>query len=259
MKQRDRAGLDQHEHNARTPPFLRLRPIRFTLVVGSVVFGMAAAGGVLFHQKTTPASRPLNAKAVPAGPPWIYGRPDARYTVIEYADLECPFCRAYFPNLKRWIDANPDVNWRWHHLPLPMHDPAATDEARLAECAGLTGGHAAFWQAVAWIYDNTRGDGQGLPRAARYPGLTAAVQQCLDSGRPAAAVQAQTDQAGRDNIAATPTLRLLDRKTGRTLLVSGPVEDDALLSAIDLLAAPAAAAPAETFPMSADGVGDMPR
>ena len=29
----------------------------------------------------------------PAGLPWRYGRADARFTVVEYADLECPFCQ----------------------------------------------------------------------------------------------------------------------------------------------------------------------
>src|SRR3546814_12901129 len=71
---------------------------------------------------------------------WLYGRADARFTVVGYADLECPYCRAYFPALKRWIDAHPEVNWQWHHLPLSMHEPAATAEARLAACAGETGG-----------------------------------------------------------------------------------------------------------------------
>src|SRR5690606_8496100 len=35
------------------------------------------------------------------GPPWLYGLADARFTVVGYADLECPYCRAYFPALKR--------------------------------------------------------------------------------------------------------------------------------------------------------------
>src|SRR3546814_711098 len=92
-----------------------------------------------------PATEPVSLAAVgseaskPAGPPWLYGRADARFTVVGYADLECPYCRAYFPALKRWIDAHPEVNWQWHHLPLSMHEPAATAEARLAECAGETG------------------------------------------------------------------------------------------------------------------------
>ncbi|MFW7269234.1 DsbA family protein [Gluconacetobacter sp. Hr-1-5] len=170
-----------------------------------------------------------------AGPPWIYGRRDARFTVIEYADLECPYCRAYFPVLRGWIDVHPDVDWQWRHLPLPMHQPAALDEARLAECAGEVGGVAAFWNAVAWIYGHTRGDGQGLPSDARLPFSGAAIQRCLSSARPDGFIREQAAEAARAGIAATPTLRLLDRRTGRMLLLPGPVDGDALLSAIDLL------------------------
>lgn len=189
---------------------------------------------------------------------WTYGRQDARFTAILYADLECPFCRAYFPDLKRFIGANPDVSLQWHHLPLAIHDPAATDEARLAQCAGLAAGDDGFWSAVTWIYANTRANGQGLPRNARYPGMNAAMQQCLDSDRPDAALRLQQDQAGRDNIAATPTLRLLDRNSGKTLLINGPAEDSELLSAIDMLIATARPG-SDNSPMSTDAVGDMPR
>ena len=181
--------------------------------------------------------------------------------MVGYADLECPYCRAYFPALKRWIDAHPEVNWQWHHLPLSMHEPAATAEARLAECAGETGGHASFWQAEAWLYANTRGDGQGLPEGLRYPDLTPAMQGCLDSERPDAVIRAQAAEAAQQGIAATPALQLRDRESGKTLLLHGPVEGDALLSAIDLLAAGSttAAEPAHSPDMPAGVAGDMPR
>nr|HPK33371.1 disulfide bond formation protein DsbA [Ottowia sp.] len=52
--------------------------------------------------------------------------------------------------------------------------------------------------------------------------------------------------------------RLQDRQSGKTLLLHGPVEGDALLSAIDLLAASAAAEPASKE-MPAESLGDMPR
>jgi len=153
------------------------------------------------------------------------------------------------------------VNWQWHHLPLSMHEPAATAEARLAECAGETGGHATFWQAVAWLYSNTRGDGQGLPEGLRYPNLTPAMQGCLDSDRPDAVIRAQAVEAAQQGIAATPALQLRDRESGKTLLLHGPVEGDALLSAIDLLAAGSttAAEPAHSPDMPAGVAGDMPR
>ena len=194
----------------------------------------------------------------PAGPPWRYGRADARFTVVEYADLECPFCRAYFAVLKRWIDEHPEVAWQWHHLPLSMHQPAASAAARLVECVGQTGGHAAFWQAVEWVYANTRGDGQGLPEGLRYPDLTPDAQQCLNSERPDAVIRAQAAEAAQQHIAATPTLRLQDRQSGKTLLLRGPVDGDALLSAIDLLAAGGVEAPS-TKEMPAEPIGDMPR
>lgn len=209
-----------------------------------------------------PEARPPNhtetASSTPSGPPWRYGRPDARFTVVEYADLECPFCRTHFPVLKRWIDGHPEVNWQWHHLPLAMHEPAASAEARLVECIGETGGSTAFWQAVDWVYTHTRGDGQGLPEGLRYPDLTSAAQQCLDSERPNSVIRAQAAEAEKDGVIATPPLQLRDRETGKTLLLHGPVEGDALLSAFDLLAA-SGTADQQSKEMPADPVGDMPR
>jgi protein-disulfide isomerase len=203
----------------------------------------------------------------PAAPPWRYGDIDARFTLIEYADLECPYCRAYFPVLMRWIDTNPDVNWQWRHLPLAMHGPSALHEARLAECAGEIGGHRAFWTAVAWIYRQSRGDGLGLPPRVELPGATSALSDCLASTRPDAVIRAQVEEAERLNIAATPTLRLVDNWSGQTLLLpAGPIEGDALLSAIDLLASSANSSTTEaanelieTSEVPADTVSDTPR
>lgn len=212
----------------------------------AVVVLLGTTGWWAAHHTTTreaaSSTTPLSAASTdtqspaPAGPPWVYGRADARFTVVEFADLECPYCRAYFPVLKGWIDAHPEVNWQWRHLPLTMHDPAATAEALIAECAGEIGGHDAFWKAVAWIYTHTRGDGQGLPPDVPYPDLTPDVQRCLGSDRPDSAIRDQAAEAAKLGIKATPTLQVRDRQSGKTILLPGPVEGDALLSAIDWIA-----------------------
>lgn len=167
--------------------------------------------------------------------PWIYGNPAARFTLIEYTDLECPYCRAYFPVLRRWIGKHPQVNWEWRSLPLPMHEPAASREALLAECAGEANGNGAFWQAVAWIYGHTRGDGAGIAAGARMPGMSPAVRACLKSARAEGAIRAEVADAAREHITGTPTLRLVDQKTRRSLELQGSVAGDVLLSALDLL------------------------
>lgn len=193
-----------------------------------------------------------------AGPPWQLGNPEGRFTLTLYADLECPFCRAYFPLLKRWVGDNPDVALQWHHQPLAAHEPAASAEARLAECAAEAGGHVAFWQAVEWVYAHTRSDGQGLPDGLRYPSGTPAIEQCMASERPDAVIRAQAEEATKSGVTATPSLRLQDRQTGQAILLQGPIEGDALLSAMDMLAADEPAA-TPTTEMPADVVGDMPR
>ncbi|TCL02179.1 thioredoxin domain-containing protein [Sodalis ligni] len=239
--------------NIRSVSFSFLLILAATLVAGLVAWTNQGSS----H---TPVQA-LSSRASPTRhrPPWHYGNADARYTLIEYADLECPFCREYFPVLRQWIDANPDVNWQWHHLPLQMHEPAATREARLAECAGEAGGPPAFWSAVAWIYQNTRSDGQGLPENAQYPGITSLVQRCLDSEGHGSVIRAQVMEAENQGISAAPTLLLRDNTTGKTILLNGPAEGDALLSAIDLLSInQAVTATPSTTPKPPDNVGDMP-
>jgi protein-disulfide isomerase len=229
-------------------------------LIATVWLGMQPQAPIAEEASTSaefnPALTPV--PAITTGPPWRYGRDDARFTVVEYADLECPFCRAYFAVLKQWIDVHPEVNWQWHHLPLTTHEPAATANARLVECVGEAGGPAAFWRAVEWVYAHTRGDGQGLPEGLGYPGITPAAQQCLDSDRPDALIRAQSASAAQEGIKVTPTLRLQDRRSGKTLLLHGPVEGDALLSAIDLLAAGGTTETASKE-MPAESLGDMPR
>lgn len=93
-----------------------------------VVAGMLVAGllGWLLYRTPgapTPRTGAEAAQAHPAGPPWRHGPADARFTLTLYADLECPFCKAYYPTLMAWIDTHPEASLRWHHLPLAMHDP----------------------------------------------------------------------------------------------------------------------------------------
>ena len=168
-------------------------------------------------------------------PPWIYGRTDARFTVVEYADLECPYCRAYFPVLQQWIKDHRDVNWQWHHFLPSTQEPAARQAAHLAECVGESQGNSAFWSTIDWIYKHSRGSGAELPSEIRLSAMSATVQACLEAGRFLDHIQAETAAAAREGITATPTLRLIDRENGKTLTLQGPIEGNALLSAIDLL------------------------
>ncbi|MDC6489716.1 DsbA family protein [Pseudomonas syringae] len=174
---------------------------------------------------------------------WVYGIRDARFTIVEYADLECPYCKDYFPHLKAWVDQHPDVNLQWHHLPLPMHEPAASYEARWAECAGIERGNGAFWLAVELIYQRTRSNGAGTVGNPQIPGLEDRqhfIDNCVASNPSVQqAVISQAHKASQDGITATPTLVIKDKQSGRSIKLQGAPDGDVLLSAMDWLASTA--------------------
>lgn len=168
---------------------------------------------------------------------WIYGRTAARFTLIEYADLECPYCGQHFPRLRAWIDEHPDTNLQWQHLPLAIHEPDATARARWVECVGQTQGNRAFWQAVATAYTASGSAAEG--RALIESTAPEPMSACLQSTAPDRIIRAQAEAAARLGISSTPTLVLQDRQSGKSITLRGPAEGDVLLSAIDLLASAA--------------------
>ncbi|MBP1144483.1 Thioredoxin [Pseudomonas congelans] len=172
---------------------------------------------------------------------WVYGSRGARFTIVEYADLECPYCKDYFPHLKAWVDQHPDVNLQWHHLPLTMHEPAASYEARWAECAGIEGGNDAFWLAVELIYQRTRSNGAGTAGNPQIPGLEDRqhfIDNCAARNLSVQqAVISQAHKASQGGITATPTLVIKDKQSGRSIKLQGAPDGNVLLSAIDWLAA----------------------
>ncbi len=197
-------------------------------------------------------------QSLPPGPPWLLGQNNARYTITLYADLECPFCKAYFPVLKSWIGSHPDTVLIWHHLPLSIHEPAATELATLAECVGKSGGQTAFWDAVTWIYRHTRSDGRGLPDGTNYPGMNDDTKACIASDDPKTTIRLQAQDGAADGVDATPSVKLLDNNSGKSLILSGPIEGDALLSALDLLSTDEAIGSTDHSKPPADPVG-VPR
>ncbi len=170
--------------------------------------------------------------------PWLFGPSEARWTVTEFADLECPYCKTYTPALKTWIQQQKNVNLQWHHLPLDVHGSAAVHEAKLAECAGVLGGAPAFWQAIDQIFDRTRSNGRGFKGDLNVVGVTnQALLSCAATDKVIAQrVGQQSQDAFKAGVTATPTVVITDNTTGSSVKLEGPADGVLLLSAIDWLA-----------------------
>lgn len=171
----------------------------------------------------------------------LYGNPSARFTLVEFSDLECPFCKQFHDTPKGIVDGSKGiVNWQWKHLPLGFHNPAAMKEALAAECVKELKGNRAFWVFVDDVFKYSRGNGKGVDDLA---GLAQGVGvepgqfiDCMASERHAATVKADMAQAQKNGINGTPATFVVDNQTGQTQLLTGKQPSQAFIATIRKMA-----------------------
>lgn len=74
----------------------------------------------------------------------VIGKADARVTIIEYSDFECPFCIRAYPTVQQIMKEYPnDVKIVYKNLPLTNIHPRAQKSAEAAQCAKDQG---KFWE-----------------------------------------------------------------------------------------------------------------
>lgn len=167
----------------------------------------------------------------------IYGSESARFTLVEFSDLECPFCRKFHDTPKEIVDASDGaVNWEWKHFPLGFHNPMATNQAIAAECVREDAGNRAFWVFLDEVFTKSRSNGQGLADlddAVISSGASPTnVMSCIQSGKYKEKVQADIALGQRQGVNGTPATFIVDNKTGRAQMLSGAQPAEAIVAVI---------------------------
>ncbi|MFL5400021.1 MAG: DsbA family protein [Myxococcales bacterium] len=140
--------------------------------IATYVSGGPAAGAPLRGQNA--AAAPSQEGSLPPGSDTIYkailgvapvkGDPDAKVTIVEFSDFQCPYCGRVMETVHQ-IERTygKDVRIAFKHNPLPMH-PDAPYAARAAIAAGNQG---KFWEMHDKLFEaNVSGDRAGLKPAA---------------------------------------------------------------------------------------------
>jgi Na+/H+ antiporter NhaA len=73
----------------------------------------------------------------------IRGPEDASVTLVEYGDLECPYCGRAEPVIRELLSDFGDLRYVWRHLPLNDVHPHAQMASEASEAAGRQG---RFWE-----------------------------------------------------------------------------------------------------------------
>ncbi len=191
------------------------------LVVGAIIYsaGKSAGNQTANLPSTVPPQTGDFTKISPiSASDHIVGSPNAPVKVIEYADLECPFCKDFHQVMEQ-ITAQyaTSVAWIFRNLPLPQLHSKAPHEAQAAECAAKLGGNDAYWKYIDTIYSITPSnnglDPAELPKVAGQINLDVnTFNTCLNSTYGQDIITAQSQEAISAGIMGTPySIVMLDK------------------------------------------------
>mgnify|MGYP000860926104 CR=1 FL=1 len=190
--------------------------IGFGLAFSLLAGGKLPTGGNLgANNPTVPTVNDPTAPPVAAGPvkpvddkvDHIKRAKNAKVTLIEYSDFECPFCSRHLPALEQALKEFPeDVRLVYRHYPLSAIHPEAQKAAEASECAAKIGGNDKFWQMHDQLFAKQQTLGtQTYLDIAKAIGLNEGnFKTCLDSGEMAARVNNDTSEGSIAGVEGTP-------------------------------------------------------
>lgn len=195
------------------------------LIPGAIILaGIIVAGSIILSNRNeSPTGAPSGNEGTPSAPAaknvapitdddHILGDPDAPVKLIEFSDLECPFCKSFHGTMAQVMEEygkDGRVAWVYRHFPLTQIHPKAPKEAEASECAAELGGNNAFWNYINRIFEITPSnnglDPNKLPEVAEEIGLDrTAFEACLESGKYREKIEAQFNDAVQSGGRGTP-------------------------------------------------------
>jgi protein-disulfide isomerase len=168
------------------------------------------------------------------------GPADARITIVEFSDFQCPYCQRAVSTMKQVLEKYPaDVRLVYRHLPLDSIHPHARGAAEAAACADKQG---KFWAYHDKLFENNRALAPAdLQRYAGEVGLDPkAFESCVAQQETKDKVDGDLGAARAVGISGTPAFVV----NGKLLSGAQPAQN--FFEVIDVeLAKPAAGAVSE--------------
>ncbi len=152
------------------------------------------------------------------------GPANARVTVIEYADFQCPFCERAYGTVKQIISAYGSQQVRVVYKHLAFLGQESVDAAVASECAADQG---KFWPYHDYLFEHQGGENAGafskanLAQFAQSLGLDMArFTPCLQNNETLARVQADNAEARGLSFNGTPSFLV----NGKPLIGAQPFD-----------------------------------
>ncbi len=168
-------------------------------------------GGNIISFAANPFQHARQVLLQKANGPWEGGK-SRTHELVEFADMECPHCKAAQPTIAKLRKDFPNAHYVFENFPLVQIHPEAFLAADYGDCVAKAGGNSAFFKYVDSVFANqsnlTPKDGQTtVDNAVKAAGLNPAkIAACAKSPAGKAAVEASMKLGNELNVDETPTL-----------------------------------------------------
>ena len=85
----------------------------------------------------------------------VRGLASAQVVILEFSDVQCPYCAVFHPTLQRILDDYGEkVRWVYRHYPIDSIHAQARPGAEASECVWEQKGDDGFWKFVDGVFKN---------------------------------------------------------------------------------------------------------
>lgn len=176
--------------------------------------------------------------------PVLGNQKTAKVAIVEWTDLECPFCKQFHDQTfdliaKDYVDTGKAL-FVVRNYPLSFHGEAAIKEANAALCVREAAGDKAYFSFVNDVYATTGTNGKGMPDetlaslAAKAGGKSLA--SCLSDQKFKSVIDADLQDGTSSGISGTPGFvigKIGDKGSVEGELISGAMPYSEFKRAID--------------------------
>lgn len=165
-----------------------------TLVANALASGASRTEALTTYTRYYDSFDKKNRKQIDLSEAPCRGPADAKVTLAEFSDFECPHCAAARPVLEAEVAQNPNVRLCFKHFPLPGHSNAMS----AAQATVFAQRHGKFWELHDLLFENQQSlspqkikdltaqvglDPNALVQAVQKDELTAPVEKSREEGR----------------------------------------------------------------------------
>jgi protein-disulfide isomerase len=221
---------------------------KFTLPLAIVVAGALVAAAIYFGTGDAPTRPGAVNEPTATGAEVsdvtnedrILGDRNAEIVIVEYSDIECPFCKIFHNTMHEIVNEyEGKVAWVYRHFPIAQLHANAIREAEATECAAELGGNDAFWTYIDALFAATNSndslDLARLPVIAGQIGLNQAeFSACLESGRHSEKIRESIEEAVQSGARGTPYSVIIPRN-GDRVVINGAEPIESVRAKIDAI------------------------